>query len=316
MKKFFHFRPKASDRPTLFQKKTERKFTRGGHGEKQPAGGPDSWNARGVGLIALWLLFIGSVGYQLLFSGALSVSRIEIDGANLLTEGEIEQFLHEAIAGKHAGIVDRDNLLFLSERDLEERIGAVSPLVRSIEIRKVFPETLRVSLLERGHLTFWCSGDRCFLIDEAGVISEPAEHFGEDRVPHLFLRDESSKPASPGDQVADPAFLDFVRGLPQALAEQSDIRMTDTVYLPSKYADELRIESENGLVLLLSSSVPLEKTLNTLRIVREKAVSSERAEELVSVDLRVPSKAFYRLPDEPAAAASAPESDTKSQSKE
>ncbi|MBP5993956.1 MAG: FtsQ-type POTRA domain-containing protein [Candidatus Moranbacteria bacterium] len=316
MKKLFHLRPKTPDRLALFQKKTERKFIRGGHGEKQAADLSDTWNMRSIGLMALWLLFVGAVGYQLFFSGALSVSRIEIDGANLLTQGEIEQLLHETMMGKHAGIVDRDNLLFLSERALAERIEMVSPLVRSIEIRKVFPGTLRVSLLERGHLTFWCSGDRCFLIDEAGVISEPAEHFGEDRVQHLFLRDESSKPASPGDQVADPAFLDFVRGLPQALAEQSDIRMTDTVYLPSKYADELRIESENGLVLLLSSSVPLEKTLNTLRIVREKAVSAEQSEKLVSVDLRVPSKAFYRLPDEPVTEVSAPESAMKSQSEE
>ena len=113
--------------------------------------------------------------------------------------------------------------------------------------------------------------------------------------------------------MADPEFLSFVRGLPQALAEQSGIRITDTIYLPSKYADELRIESESGLVLLLSSSTPLEKTLNTLRIVREKAVPPERAEKLVSVDLRVPSKAFYRLLDEPVEEVSSPESAGESQ---
>ena len=316
MKKLFPFRPKVSDRPALFPKKTERKFIRGSHSEKQAADESDIWNMRRIGLISLWMLFVGAVGYQIFFSGALSVSRIEIDGANLLTEEEIDRFLREMMAGKYAGIIDRDNILFLSEQVLVERMSVISPLVRSIEIRKVFPGTLRVSLLERGHLTFWCSGDRCFLIDEAGVIRESAEPFGEDRVQHLFLRDESSKPAVPGDQVADPLFLDFVRGLPQALAEQSDIRMTDTIYLPSKYADELRVESESGLVLLLSSSVPLEKTLNTLRIVREKALSTDQSEKLVSVDLRVPSKAFYRLPDEPVAEVPDPDEDRPAQSEE
>ncbi len=313
MKKLFHLRKKAPDRPVLFQKKTDRKFIRGGHLEKQAAEASDSWNARKAGLVSLWMLFVGVTGYQLLFSGVLSVRQIEIDGANLLTGEEIEGFLHEAMNGKHAGIIDGDNLLFLSDRMLAERIETASPLIRSVEIRKVFPGTLQVSLLERGHLTFWCSEEHCFLIDEEGVVREPAEHFGEDRVPHLFLRDESSKPVSPGDRVADPEFLSFVRGLPQALAEQSGIRITDTIYLPSKYADELRIESESGLVLLLSSSTPLEKTLNTLRIVREKAVPPERAEKLVSVDLRVPSKAFYRLLDEPVEEVSSPESAGESQ---
>lgn len=316
MKKFLHLRTKTPDRPALFPRKTERKFVRGSHSEKLAADAAGAWNMRKIGLISLWALFVGSVGYQLLFSGALSVGRIEIDGANLLTEGEIEQFLRETMSGKYAGIIDRDNLLFLSEKDLAERIGSVSPLLRSVEIRKVFPDTVRVSILERGHLTFWCSGERCFLVDEAGIIRDSVEHFGEDRVPHLFLRDESAKPASSGDQVTDPEFLDFIRGLPQALAEQSGIRMTDTVYLPSKYADELRVESEGGLILILSSNIPLEKTLNTLRIVREKAVSPEQAEKLVSVDLRVPSKAFYRLPDEPAAEVSDPESTIGSQPKE
>lgn len=292
---------KTKDRPSLFQKKVERRFVRGKRSEKKNE--EDIQNRELIRwvrvLIVLWLCFLSAAGYQYFFSGVVSLQTIRVTGTGILLPGEIEQVVRTSVAGKYGKLVDRDNLVVLSTTQLEQSLVAAFPLIRRVEVKKVFPNRLEVSLLERGDLLFWCFREQqCFLLDEHGfVLNQPAA-LEEHRVMQLFLVDESGKEVASGDQVATEGFLRFIRSLPQAFSEQSGISLRNTVFLPSKYADEVRVETESGLELLIRSDIPIEKTLNVLRIVREKAVPRDKVGDLVSVDLRVAGKAFYRLRNE------------------
>ena len=117
-------------------------------------------------------------------------------------------------------------------------------------------------------------------------------------MPHLFLVDESGKSVAAGDHIMASEILSFTKGLPQAFLEQAGVVIRERIFVPSKYANEFRLETDKEFSLRISTEIPIEQTLNTLRIVREKAIPQERKSDLVSVDLRIPGKAFYQLRNE------------------
>jgi cell division septal protein FtsQ len=298
MRQISPLQKKASKKQTttLFSKKPGRHFVRGGtqgavqHKAKQQA------RARSWQLISLWVLFLAVFVYQVFFSGILSIEHVVIEESLLLTRDEVEEATRSALSEKRWQFFPQHNFLLLSTDFMEERLFAFSPLIREVTVTKVFPNTVQVSFLERGNFLFWCLGEEpCFLIDEAGVLQDWPEAQKEDRVPRLFLVDETRKGAQAGDRVVSPQFLAFVSELPQAFLEQAGIRIRERLLLPSKHANELSLETDQGLVVRINTDMPVEQMLNTLRIVREKAIPEESRADLVSVDLRIPGKAFYQL---------------------
>lgn len=283
----------------IFPKKRERRFVRGkaepaAHQQRDRAPFIRSWQ-----IVLLWISFVLVSGYQMFFSGILKVERVSIEGAGILTSEEIERVVREALVERVWAVFPQDNFVLLSTRRLERRLLGVSPLIRQVTVEKRFPDTLNISLLERGSFLFWCPKEEsCFLIDEEGTLLDWSGAREEKRVPHLFLVDESGKAVSVGDHIMASEILSFTKGLPQAFLEQADVVIREHIFVPSKYADEFRIETDKGFSLRISTEIPIEQTLNTLRIVREKAIPQERKSDLVSVDLRIPGKAFYQLRNE------------------
>lgn len=298
MKWFPRHQNKTKKYGVLFPKKTEKHFVRGKKSEKNDeVQKKNRAEKRGCWIIVfLWVLFGGIAGYQTFLSGVFAVGRIDIESGGLLGSDEVRQNVEDRLSGYRLWVFPRDNMFLVSPRDIEDYIRESFPLVRQVEVKRTFPNTLTVSILERGALFFWCSGgDQCLLLDEKGMVLDRPQALDEHRVPQFFLVDELGKQASFGDQVVDPSILTFVRGLPQALSEQMGIQMKEKLFLPSKYADEIRIETENGFDIRMNTGMPLEKILNILRIVREKAVPHDQQENIASIDLRVPGRAFYRL---------------------
>lgn len=227
------------------------------------------------------------------------MERVAVEGTGMLTPVEVERTVRTVLLENRWTIFPQDNFLLLSVRRIEELLLASSPLIRQVTVKRRFPDTLEVSLLERGDFLFWCSEEeKCFLIDEKGILQDWPEAREERRVSHLFLIDESRKPVATGDRILEQNTLSFAKGLPQAFLEQAGIVIQEEIFFPSRYADELRLETDKGFSLRISTDIPIERTLNTLRIVREKAVPEDRRADLVSVDLRIPGKAFYQLRDE------------------
>lgn len=284
---------------TIFQKKYGRHFTRGGtqttaHQEEDHVSRVRMWQ-----LVSLWTLFFLVLVYQVFFSHVLTIEYITVDGAGLLISDEVEQMARTALSENLWTFVPQNNFLLLSTHRIEERLLVASPLIRQVTVKKSFPNTIHVSILERGNFLFWCSGEEsCLLVNEEGILQDRPEAREEYRVPHIYLVDEMQKPILAGEHVVAAQFLAFVSGLSQAFLEQANVSIQEKMFLPSKYADELRIETDKNFSLRITPDIPIEQTLNTLRIVREKAIPKDRSADLVSVDLRISGKAFYQLRNE------------------
>ncbi len=296
---------KRKERPALFPKKVERQFVRGARRRSETSGtgfsgGWFSQYGYFLSVCLLWICFVGVLGHRVFFSDALSIVTLRVEGNSLVTTSEVTQRIWNALEGKRGYLVPRNNFLLLSPRHIEEQIVSALPLVRSAQVKRIFPDVLEVAVLERGSLVFWCAGSdgACWFLNESGTLENRPEAFEEHRVSKFFLVDESAQAVATGERVVTPEVLALVQQFSQALLEQFDIAVTDRAFLASKYADELLFHTSEGFSIRISTDMPLEKTLNTLRVVRARAIPEERLSDLRSVDLRVPGKAFYQLEDQ------------------
>ncbi len=286
-------------RSTIFSKKQEHYFTRGGVRSPTRQEGYRVSRVCMWQLISLWVLFFLVLSYQVYFSRLLTVEYITVDGAGLLTSDEVSQMARVAISENIWTFVPQNNFLLLSTHRIEERLLAASPLIRQVTVQKSFPNTMNISIIERGNFLFWCSKeDSCLLVNEEGALQDWPEAREEYRVPQIYLVDEMQKPILAGENVVTTQTLSFISGLSQAFLEQANILIQEKIFLPSKYADELRLETDKNFSIRINMNMPIEQTLNTLRIVREKAIPQDRSDDLASVDLRISGKAFYQLRNE------------------
>ncbi len=106
----------------------------------------------GILLVALTLAVVGAVGYAglLLLRNALfaendrfQIKTIEVQPGAVKTEPIIREYL------EYVGVAPGVNLFSFPIRELADLYLERNPLVRSVQVQRVFPDTLRFGVLER-----------------------------------------------------------------------------------------------------------------------------------------------------------------------
>lgn len=107
--------------------------------------------------LAVLAVIAASVG--LYFSPLLRVHNVEVTGTLALDPAQV------------AGLTEADGESMLTG-DFEgarQRIAAL-PLVKSVEIERHWPQTVRVVVTERAPWAVWVSGGQAYVIDDEGVV--------------------------------------------------------------------------------------------------------------------------------------------------
>ena len=99
----------------------------------------------------------------LYFSPLLRVQHIDVVGAKQVDSSQVEQL---ASLGGHS-------MLRLDTASAQERIRFL-PMVRSVQIERHWPQTVRVIVTERLPWGYWQVGDARYVVDNEGVVLAPA----------------------------------------------------------------------------------------------------------------------------------------------
>lgn len=100
----------------------------------------------------------------ILYLGMEALRTVPVE--RIVVTGKIENLRQEALRNVLSGHLD-DGLLFLSLRDLQETLEEL-PWVYTAQLRRRFPDTLEVSVVEQLPIARW--GDEAFLNHEARII--------------------------------------------------------------------------------------------------------------------------------------------------
>ena len=200
------------------------------------------------------------------------LQKITISGLVRLPEIEILRL---------AGITPRSSLPFLGAAEMRERLQA-NPFIRSVEIRKLYPNQLAITLVEREPYALWQRNGELFVVGQDGTVIDR-------------LRDPTlvRLPLVVGD-LANERAARYVALLEAAGPLRAKIRAGMLVS-----GRRWNLKMENGLDVRLPEDGAAGAMARLVRLDREAGLLDK---DVLAIDLRMPDRIVLRLTEEAAAA--------------
>ncbi|MBV9079445.1 MAG: FtsQ-type POTRA domain-containing protein [Methylobacteriaceae bacterium] len=200
------------------------------------------------------------------------LKKVTISGLSELGEREVLAI---------AGISPRASLPFLSVRDIRARLED-APLVRGASVRKLYPNELAISLVERNPYALWQRNGELKLVAADGAA---IDGFRDKRFAKLPLVVGEGANLKASEYAALLEAAGPVRARIRAGMLVAGRRWT--------------LKIDNGLDVLLPETGAAEAVARLVRLEREQRILDK---DVLAVDLRLPDRVVVRLTEEAAAA--------------
>lgn len=240
-----------------------------------------------------------------LYRPAVSISRVQISGTEVLNPGEIEKVVLEELGGKYWRIFPKKSTFFYPKTDLMGKLKKDFKRIDKIDIKRDGFTGIAISLSERPEHYLWCGRDfvqnrthldDCYFADSGGYIFSKAPYYSGD----IFLEfygpltlGSNSSPIS-GTILPEDEFgklMLFRAGL------------TEMNFVPTKILLNLdgdyEIYFSGGGKILATGKNDLSKNIEYLKLAiatdpLKTKIETSRA-DLDYLDLRFGNKVFYRF---------------------
>lgn len=243
------------------------------------------------------VVFLIILVYVMVYSKFFKINAISIHGVKTLEYEKVEEVLSDFLKERFFGIVPRSNFLFLTEDSVSDLLTQEFKKVKKVRIEKKYPDDIGVYLTERDSLLLWCLSSGCYMIDEDGRAYEKVgnESLSVSEDDLIRLQDISNKDVSEGDYVLKSEYTDFVLSVKNELWNNFGLCVSNEFSTSSRLAEEVIIEVVDGWDLYLDSTIPIEKSINTLKLFFDESMNTDELVDLEYVDLRIEDKIFYKL---------------------
>jgi cell division protein FtsQ len=188
------------------------------------------------GLLVLFLI-------ALYFSPLLRVQHVEVVGA---TDADRQQ-IADMVTSKG------DSMFTATFGDAKSGIAAL-PQVKSVDISRSWPNTVRITVLERQAWGTWIAGSTPYVIDQEGTVMPPGFPAPEGS---LVITALAEPPLNPGDRVDGDAI-----GLTTALVQQIPARLgMNVAQVDWSTAKGLTVTTDAGHTVVIGDSENIEYKL-------------------------------------------------------
>ncbi len=167
---------------------------------------------------------------------------VQEDGTVITTNLALNDLLNQELRDQ--------NLLFINQKALIEKIKAIAPIYGQISLSRQFPNSLIVKvekLPQIANITAIISGSdgirttKKYLINTEGIITQ--ENDENPDLPYIVI--ENNQAFELGSRPIKAAALDYILKTINLFEEKFGLRIVEAIYL--KTAREIRLRTENGI---------------------------------------------------------------------
>lgn len=227
---------------------------------------------------ALIFVFIGSIFYCLFLSETFQIKKVIITGEKKVSAEELKQFIENRLESRI--FFFRTKSIFLADtKGIRQEALKTFPKIAEVELKRGFPDSLNVLVVDRIELARWCSQEKCFLLDNEGVV------FEESQLEEAFIKivdGEGPGSFSLGEGVIEKDDLDKIFKIQQGLQNEIKIKVLSFIVL----SDRLTAETSEGWDIYFDLSGDLDWQLTKLGAVLEEKIPPERRKDLEYIELR------------------------------
>jgi hypothetical protein len=244
----------------------------------------------------LWTCFLLVLVYIFFFSEETMIRDVTYIGYETVSLPELQEKYLGILSGKYLRIIPKNNFFFLPKEALIREIEDLSPKIRTVTIRRFFPDQLVIRIEERPVVVVWRSSNGDFLLHDDGVaFSHPHLDLADGMDSSFVVFDEAGRETQPGERVAEPNTPEFFGDFSQKFESHFDRKLARDVRLTSRFSGEFLFHVEGGFDILLDSHQPVDDIITTLQAALDRGIPEADRAQLSRVDLRTPNKVYYTV---------------------
>lgn len=264
-------------------------------------------NWRKVGVLFLMLCFVVFTVWVLFFSRAMQIEEIKVTGYDEKKTELLEQ-VEELNKKKIFNQEIKNNLGLFSSNKLSKKIQERFLVIKKVDVQKIFPNRLNITITKREKVFLWQQGEYCKLLDDEAIVVEEFDCGGDQDELLKVCQDKKTELGldcqiflqQKGDDFSKNRELVKAR-IKAAENILEEVRTTFyfedkiVVLIPSEVSGEIKIKSSNHGELWFSVDKNLERQLTKFRALLEKKISPSDLENMLYIDLRMNNKIVYRF---------------------
>ncbi|MEK9209506.1 MAG: FtsQ-type POTRA domain-containing protein [Patescibacteria group bacterium] len=220
----------------------------------------------------------------------VKIRKVAVEGQEVLSADKIKMEAEEVLAGKYLGLIPKNTIFLIPKNEIKRKILDDFSRVKKMSIKRDWPLSLAISIVERQGKALWCAGDTsCAFLDEDGMIFEPSPVFSG-RVFAKFL-DERAQKSGLGQEMISPNEFRKLLAFKNFLEDEFGFQ-TDKMVL--KDFGEYEFFMSAGWRILLNETESQSELFENFRIAFENELK-DKSENLDYLDLRFGNKIFYKF---------------------
>lgn len=244
--------------------------------------------------------FVLVLVYVLFFSPFLAVSDIRIDGLQEIDTRAISSVAANVYEGKYLNIFPKNNFILFPVSKLKTELKDEFKRIRVVEVSKIFPNTVIVTIEERESLLIWCDFEQeCFILDENGVAYSRVALDSKEVLENNLIKvssGEDQRKVVEGEKILSNERISFLLDSHEKFSGLSGIGMTGEIYLKSRMAEEIVLKTSEGWNIVISTNLDIQKSVDSLKMALEKGLASpEERSALEQIDLRIENRIYYKF---------------------
>jgi len=222
-----------------------------------------------AGIIAIWAL------------GSTLISSVKVSGTANLSTKEVERLIRSQISRNpwYASYFTVGGLKL--NRTLPEQ----EPRIKTATVKKIFPSTIQVEIVERQPGVVWISAGENWEVDVEGMIIGAA---GSNK-PMATVIDTANIPVKPGDRVAPSRFVRFAEDIADQLPGRTGLKI-ENFQVPES-TSEVYVKTSKGYLIKFDTTRSASDQLADLALVLKNLNGKTPGQY---IDLRVAGRAYYQ----------------------
>ncbi len=261
-----------------------------------------SWNRFYFKLICI--LFFGITIYVLFFSKLAKVDEININGNQVVNSESILQNVELQMTTKNFLQISKSNFFLVSENKLQQTILDNFPKIKNVEVKKVFPNQIDVSVTEHDLIPIVCIESQegeCFILENDGRIVEKADFdsakLKENKIVVIIDKNKNDI-VEIGKEFILEEKLNNIIFLGEELTYVLNVKIKQPYIIPARGAKEVQFNTGEGWYLQIDTVDDPQISLKVTELFFEKGFNIQHDDltryDLEYVDARTNKKVFYK----------------------
>lgn len=255
--------------------------------------------------LLLRMLLVGTfllAGYFVVISDYFLVKSVGVTG-NIQTNQElVEKWILNEASKKYFFLIPKNHQLALNRKKLEQILKQNSPYISEIlEMKRTWPNGLNIELKERIPVAIWQTDGNFFYIDSESYLYEQLPvGYATSSESYFVISDLINTPRKIGDSLGITEALEFLIQVSDYFDEKFSLKISG-VQMSGKLAEEVSVKSSEGWTIFFDLNNEAERQLKSLNLILNQEIPANRRRDLVYIDLRLPTAAYYCYSGEPCA---------------